>query len=66
MNLQAQSLTGLFLCTMNRGSTIGKNVNYIMWKYDVAPKIIFRHVILSRIRELSRIRLPNVSFLYSP
>ena len=24
---------------MNRGSTFGKNVNYIMWKYDVPPKI---------------------------
>ena len=24
---------------MDRGSTIGKNVNYVMWKYDVRPKI---------------------------
>ena len=24
---------------MNRGSTIGKNVNYLMWKYDVRPNI---------------------------
>ncbi len=24
---------------MNRGSTIGKNMNYIMWKYDVPPKM---------------------------
>ena len=24
---------------MNRGSTIGKNINYIMWKYDIPPKM---------------------------
>ena len=24
---------------MNRGLTIGKRVNYIMWKYDVPPKM---------------------------
>ena len=24
---------------MNRGSTIGKNMTYIMWKYDVPPKM---------------------------
>ena len=24
---------------MNRGSTIGKKMNYIMWKYDVPPKM---------------------------
>ena len=24
---------------MNRGLTIGKNMNYIMWKYDVPPKM---------------------------
>ncbi len=24
---------------MNRGSTIGNNMNYIMWKYDVPPKM---------------------------
>ena len=24
---------------MNRGSTIGKNMNYIMWKCDVPPKM---------------------------
>ena len=22
---------------MNRGSTIGKNINYIMWKYELPP-----------------------------
>ena len=22
---------------MNRGSTIGKNINYILWKYEVPP-----------------------------
>ena len=24
---------------MTRGSTIGKNMNYIMWKYDIPPKM---------------------------
>ena len=24
---------------MNRGSTVGKNINYIMWKYEVPPKM---------------------------
>ena len=24
---------------MNRGSTIGKNINYIMWKYDIPPNM---------------------------
>ena len=24
---------------MNRGSTVGKNMNYIMWKYEVPPKM---------------------------
>ncbi len=24
---------------MNKGSTIGKNINYIMWKYDIPPKM---------------------------
>ena len=24
---------------MNRGSIIGKNMNYIMWKYDIPPKM---------------------------
>ena len=27
------------LACMNRGSTIGTNVNYIRWKYEVPPKI---------------------------
>ena len=27
---------------MNRGSTIGKNMNYIMWKYHVPPKMCSR------------------------
>ena len=24
---------------MNRGSTIGKNMNYIIWKYDIPPRM---------------------------
>ena len=24
---------------LTRGSTIGKNINYIMWKYDIPPKM---------------------------
>ena len=24
---------------MNRGSTVGKNMNHIMWKYEVPPKM---------------------------
>ena len=24
---------------MNRGSTIGKNMNYKMWKYDIPPQM---------------------------
>ena len=24
---------------MNRSSTIGKNMNYIMWTYDIPPKM---------------------------
>ena len=24
---------------MNRGSTVGKNMNHIMWKYEIPPKM---------------------------
>ena len=29
---------------MNRGSTIGKNMNYIMWKYEVHQRCVVGHM----------------------
>ena len=38
------SMNNTFRCLsnqacMNRGSTIGKNTNYILWKYEEPPKM---------------------------